>query len=374
MEASSQGFLYRAMIQSPQFNISLHEDYCLSFWYNMYGKHIFSMTVYSTMPGFRNPIKTMVYKVTGPKSVDANDWIYAQMPIRRPKREVDRLVEFIFDGVRGQSFFSDIAIDDVKLEATKCALEVPRSNNRLKNQALTTKPSPQTTAPPPPSLGFLPKAYKEDEIFNPGKSQQCNPGNEKYYSAFKNGKKWSEEPLKSHNLALFRFLPFSGSFYRAILKLFILNAMYPSVQICCRGHVYRKTRGDSCCGTQPYFYEKQGCCMGEIFDKKYATCCNGEVHLDADYDCCGSDKFYKDEGKDCCKVKGGLALYQTDVQGCCETAGRVFNRTMENCCGSMVQMKFNKNDKCCGDVKPYMDLVVDCCEAPVSLEDTHYVS
>ena len=114
--------------------------------------------------------------------------------------------------------------------------------------------------------------------------------------------------------------------------------------------------------------------MGEIFDKKCATCCNGEVHLDADYDCCGSDKFYKDEGTDCCKVKGGLALYQTNVQGCCETAGRVFNRTMENCCGNMVQMKFNKNDKCCGGVKPYMDLVVDCCEAPVSLEDTHYVS
>ena len=31
MEASSQGFLYRAMMQSPQFNISLHEDYRVVF-------------------------------------------------------------------------------------------------------------------------------------------------------------------------------------------------------------------------------------------------------------------------------------------------------------------------------------------------------
>ena len=114
--------------------------------------------------------------------------------------------------------------------------------------------------------------------------------------------------------------------------------------------------------------------MGQIYDKKYSTCCNGQVEVGVDYQCCGGEKLYKDSSKECCKVKGGLVTFDTNIQGCCESAGKIFNKTIERCCGNQIQMTFNKNDKCCGGVKPYMDLVVDCCEAPVTLADDHYVS
>jgi len=50
MEASGQGFLHKALIYSPEFNISTHRDFCFNFWYITYGKHVFSLTLYSTIP------------------------------------------------------------------------------------------------------------------------------------------------------------------------------------------------------------------------------------------------------------------------------------------------------------------------------------
>ena len=220
LEASNQGFLYRAIVDSPGFNITVYEDYCFGFHYNMYGKHIFSLTVYSTLPGYRNPIKTMVYKVTGQKSLSGKHWLYAQIPIKRPRKDPGRLIKFIFDGVRGQSFYSDVAIDDVKLEARKCDLVIPKDAPGLKDMdrihttTTTTTPRPSTTTEFVKEV-YLPKAYQQTKTQVIGTRKTCPISQEVYMS---------------------------------------------SEQICCRGYVYSKEQGDACCGDKPMVSSKQGCC------------------------------------------------------------------------------------------------------------------
>lgn len=347
LEASNRGFLYKAQINTPKFNVTAYENYCFSFYYLMHGKHIFSLTIYSTIPGFRNPHKTMIFKVTGTKSVDGKDWKYAQMPIKRPYRDPNRLVHIIFDGVRGQSFYSDIAIDDVVLEPRECKSVIQKENRDLRTTPAYTATTTTTeswlftttTQPPPKVKSYLPQAYlknKNKQI----ESRYCNPGSEYY---------------ELHD------------------------------QICCEGYVISKNRGNKCCGTKPIYSKKQTCCQIDdqptILLNSEFICCNNQKYDSKIYGCCNNQAYKLDDENEksqaCCKFKNGQQVkYDVNQQGCCSKANRLFNSTLEWCCGSYIGLKTNKNTKCCGAFGEtgtyYMTLASDCCEAPVFTKD-HYL-
>ena len=308
----------------------------------MHGKHIFSLTVYSTVPGFRNPSRSMVFKVTGPKSIDGADWKYAQMPIKRPNIVVDRLVNFIFDGVRGQSFYSDIAIDDVMFEPRKCTAILAADLKELQTTPVytqtttTTLASTTTEALPQKPLQYLPKAYS-NYIPATVHPKYCNPGNEMYL---------------------------------------------PDQQICCQGHVMTNLRGDKCCGQAPIYSKKQLCCQIDneptILLRKDFICCNGQKYSAKIFGCCKNQVYRLDESSmSCCKYDNKQQeKYDPAHFGCCEKANRIFNKTESYCCGTNVEFKFNKSNKCCGEKnssgKMYMNLANECCVGP-DMDESHYL-
>ena len=369
LEASNQGFLYKAIIESPKFNVSVEQDYCLSFYYLMHGKHVFSLTIYSTIPGFRNPSRSMVFKVTGPKSIDGTDWKYAQMPVKRPNLKVDRLVQFYFDGVRGQSFYSDIAIDDVRFEPKKCEPILSKDSKDLRTTkpytttTTTTLATTTTTTPEPLSHEgiYLPKkykTYKAPEVHE----KYCNPGNEKYLPILPAGETTGKQNADTTK-------PVNNG------------------QICCSGNIISGFRGDKCCGGKPIKSTKQLCCkindIDTILLKKDFICCNGQKYSSKIFGCC-NDQVYKlndpesQEKISCCHFKNKRQVkYDTSKnQGCCEQANKIYNSTESFCCGNTIVMKFNKSNKCCGPKdstgKLYMELVNECCVAP-EIDEGHYL-
>ena len=289
-----------------------------------------------------------MYKVTGPKSHNGTDWQYIQIPVRRPSRKLDSNVRFIFDGIRGQSFFSDIAVDDVRLRPEKCVLMIPKDRKKPKVQKLASPTSSPIVTPKPtskPEPAYMPEYYSNTkpvsktsllraQIKKRGSPMYCKPSNEKYFS---------------------------------------------NIQICCQGRIYLKTQGDKCCGMNPIFSYKQSCCDGQIYDNNWHTCCGGKMLDRNEYACCGDTAYLRSSDKKCCIYDNyQTSLYDQKLGSrCCPSANKVYNSTAETCCGNQVNSKFNKSYKCCGPTgnqgKPYLDMVMRCCIAPPSLSDNHYL-
>lgn len=111
-------------LMTPTVDLTTSSDFCLSFWYLMYGRHTFSLSVELMVPRFRTTSQRL-FSVSGPLSKSRTDWLYAQVMIK-PNYSDDQMEMFYakakikFEAKRGWSYLSDIAIDDLMLRPTEC--------------------------------------------------------------------------------------------------------------------------------------------------------------------------------------------------------------------------------------------------------------
>ncbi|ESO97870.1 hypothetical protein LOTGIDRAFT_152977 [Lottia gigantea] len=83
--------------------------YCLRFWYHMSGTQIGSLNVY------RKSGNTMGRPIWSRKSNQGNSWNVAEIDVKSPKS-----YQLVFEGVVGDGYRSDIAIDDLNVTTGSC--------------------------------------------------------------------------------------------------------------------------------------------------------------------------------------------------------------------------------------------------------------
>ncbi|XP_046603681.1 MAM and LDL-receptor class A domain-containing protein 2-like [Neodiprion virginianus] len=106
-EASGRTENHTARIVSPLYSSNLTEAGCFSFWYHMYGRTIGTLNVFVKAEG-----ETKLGKLMFTKSGNqGNAWWpgFFYLP------KVEDNFQIIIEGVRGQGYLSDIAIDDVAI-------------------------------------------------------------------------------------------------------------------------------------------------------------------------------------------------------------------------------------------------------------------
>ncbi|XP_072014818.1 MAM and LDL-receptor class A domain-containing protein 1-like [Amphiura filiformis] len=91
---------------------TMGKNYCFEFWYHMFGPDIDALNVYLNS----GPQQTLIYHKFG---TQANEWRLARQTFSS-----DLTYEIIFEGIMGNSWGGDIAIDDVALSEGTC----PASN------------------------------------------------------------------------------------------------------------------------------------------------------------------------------------------------------------------------------------------------------
>ncbi|XP_056336956.1 MAM and LDL-receptor class A domain-containing protein 1 isoform X1 [Danio aesculapii] len=124
---------------------------CLQFWYHMYGSSwTMGLSVYLLQYG-------NVFKEVWKKREDQGHmWHFARVDIKS-----DVKFQVIFEGRRGSSTWSDVAIDDISLHRGACS-------------DLPNHPDPPTVLPPPPSTTPQPAPIQTAEVPNPTPSCHIN--------------------------------------------------------------------------------------------------------------------------------------------------------------------------------------------------------
>lgn len=104
-----------ARLYSPVYSPSLSKS-CFIFWYHMYGSAIGSLRVYVKS---ETENLASLYPVWEKSGDQGNVWLKATVPIH----PLHDNFQIVIEGVRGASYVSDIAIDDVSLEFENCQKE-----------------------------------------------------------------------------------------------------------------------------------------------------------------------------------------------------------------------------------------------------------
>ena len=96
----------------------------------MFGRHTFSLNVHISIPNTRSD-REMVFKASGSVSKTGQDWLFMQQTIKRPSDWAPsegpgpHYVNIMVKGVRGLSYQSDIALDDLKFVPGPCPDKPP---------------------------------------------------------------------------------------------------------------------------------------------------------------------------------------------------------------------------------------------------------
>ncbi|EFN84956.1 MAM domain-containing glycosylphosphatidylinositol anchor protein 1 [Harpegnathos saltator] len=115
-EASGQLVNDTARIISPLYNSSLTESGCFSFWYHMYG----GITIGRLNVYFKYETNNTWLLMFNKEGDQGNQWL--QGIFNLPKSNVS--FQIIIEGVRGLTYISDIAIDDVAiLQGDECVVK-----------------------------------------------------------------------------------------------------------------------------------------------------------------------------------------------------------------------------------------------------------
>ncbi|KAJ8050465.1 MAM and LDL-receptor class A domain-containing protein 2 [Holothuria leucospilota] len=88
-------------------------EYCVEFWYHMWGRDIDTLNVYlqpTNLTGLTDPLWTKL-------GAQGNRWIYGQI-----FHNMTVPFQVIYEGVRGNSFQGDIALDDVSVLEGECPI------------------------------------------------------------------------------------------------------------------------------------------------------------------------------------------------------------------------------------------------------------
>ncbi|XP_034950001.1 MAM and LDL-receptor class A domain-containing protein 2-like [Chelonus insularis] len=114
IEASGRLVNDTARIISPLYNASLTNSGCFSFWYHMYGATIGALRVYFKP---ENGTSQMMFEKQGNQG---NRWLHGIFDLPKSSSSF----QIIIEGVRGASYVSDLAVDDVAiLQGDECAEE-----------------------------------------------------------------------------------------------------------------------------------------------------------------------------------------------------------------------------------------------------------
>ena len=112
IEASGRLENDTARIISPIYNASYTENGCFSFWYHMFGATTGALNVYFKEEKENSP--RLMFTKDGDQG---NYWFHGVFNLPKAKKGF----QIIIEGVRGSSYVSDIAIDDVAiLQGDKC--------------------------------------------------------------------------------------------------------------------------------------------------------------------------------------------------------------------------------------------------------------
>ncbi|XP_061462986.1 IgGFc-binding protein-like, partial [Rhineura floridana] len=110
--------------------------HCFRFWYHMYGvAQTMALRVYAV---FDRASPELIWTQSGNKG---NKWLRAEVSV--PHRED---VQIILEGVRGEDFRSDVAVDDITIEEGYCPGYTPPPPTTVSSAATTS-----TSSPTPPS-------------------------------------------------------------------------------------------------------------------------------------------------------------------------------------------------------------------------------
>ncbi|XP_014218104.1 uncharacterized protein LOC106646576 [Copidosoma floridanum] len=110
-----------ARILSPLYNANLTDSGCFSFWYHMYGATIGTLNVYFKPETEKTP--KLVWSKNGNQG---NQWHRGLFDLPT----VNNSFQLIIEGVRGTSYVSDIAIDDLAiLQGDECVVKTAILNN-----------------------------------------------------------------------------------------------------------------------------------------------------------------------------------------------------------------------------------------------------
>jgi len=303
-------FLSRAEITSPRLDLSVFEEYCFSMWYHMFGRHTFSLNVHISIPNTRSD-REMVFKASGSVSKTGQDWLFMQQTIKRPsdwspsEGPGPHYVNIIVKGVRGLSYQSDIALDDLKFVPGPCPDKPPVVRT---TPAPTTASSTAAKTTKAPTTKFNPMNTREYQPFYTPKLENCD------------------------------VITMSGAQ--------VTERYYVQTHVCCGGKISSRMAGGKCCEGKQYFNRKQACCAGQVINKLKYSCCNDEITELAPGNFCCGDKTYPsaDKTKRCC---GGTTIFSPVEDGCC--GNQVFSRVTHYCCGDEVLSKSDPNTQCCGE-------------------------
>ena len=83
---------------------------CVTFWYHMYGTNINTLNLYLKQNG---RLGTPVWKHQGP--LEINQWYKAEVDIYS-----QTVFQLVFEGVRGDGYKGDIALDDISYAYSSC--------------------------------------------------------------------------------------------------------------------------------------------------------------------------------------------------------------------------------------------------------------
>ncbi|EDO47787.1 predicted protein [Nematostella vectensis] len=125
----------KARLLSERFPATSSRGYCVKFWYHMYGSSIGQLNVYvKNRPGNRS--ENLVWSLSGNQG---DQWSYGQAPVL----SMSDSYQVVLEGIRGNGYSGDIAIDDITYTVGSCKV-MPLSATP---GSTTTPPTPTPTTP-----------------------------------------------------------------------------------------------------------------------------------------------------------------------------------------------------------------------------------
>jgi len=119
----------KARLISQQFN-GASSSSCFTFWYHMYGQSIRSLNLYQLV----GKTETLIWTQSGNKG---NSWLSGRVPVGNVTG-----YKIIAEGVRGNSYTGDIAIDDFKIISGVSCQITPASANPYASKGISRPSGP----------------------------------------------------------------------------------------------------------------------------------------------------------------------------------------------------------------------------------------
>lgn len=107
-----------AELKSPLIEVKSKSNFCLSFWYHMFGNEIVmpgELSVYLHQPKLDQNV-TKIWSRAGRQKQNQTDWLYTEIDL-----EIMSEFRIVFKAQRFSAFLGDIGLDDINFEKGVCS-------------------------------------------------------------------------------------------------------------------------------------------------------------------------------------------------------------------------------------------------------------